>query len=275
MAANDHTPVSERSVGAPRKPYPPVLVAPVDVLSRATKRRNGFERAERHVLIVPSAGTGRHVVDFAAIELSAGSLVHVQPGQVHRFSPEPTFCGDVIVVDAAACPPGLFIPGRPRPAVQLGPFANLASALVADLVGEQSRLERSDDIMAATAALLLRHIARLGRGAEPRPGSDVLLAFLADLEVRYRSTRNVTSYSRSIGVSPKTLARVTASEAGLTPKELIDQRVALEAQRSLMLDKTPIAEVGQALGFSEATNFTKFFVRMTGRTPHDFRSQRL
>jgi AraC-like DNA-binding protein len=101
----------------------------------------------------------------------------------------------------------------------------------------------------------------------------LLDAFLADLETRFRETRNVAAYAEAASTSTKTLARLTTSAFGLTPKDVIDRRVALEAQRMLAVDRTPIADVGLSLGFSEATNFTKFFVRMTESTPHEFRRQ--
>ncbi len=45
----------------------------------------------------------------------------------------------------------------------------------------------------------------------------------------------------------------------------------LEAQRLLAHTDLPVATIGRALGFSEATNFGKFFTRQTGNTPGDFR----
>jgi AraC-like DNA-binding protein len=255
----------------------PVLVTSAEYLARAVPAPSGRRQriaqwATRHVLIVPSSGVGRHVVDFVEIEVGEDRVVHVQPGQIHAFLPELTYCADVVVVDPAACPTGLFDPSIASPSVALGSAAGLVRSLTADLVAEQSRPDRSDDIMIATVGLLFRHIARLGpAGDDRRP--ELLRAFLADLEQRFSDTRNVADYARSIGTSTKTLARLTASAVNLTPKDIIDRRVALEARRCLAVDKTPIADVGQALGFSEATNFTKFFARMEGMTPHEFRTR--
>ncbi len=59
---------------------------------------------------------------------------------------------------------------------------------------------------------------------------------------------------------------------GQSPKEVIDERVAVEAKRLLTHTADPIATIGAGLGFSEATNFTKFFTRVVGVPPHDFRT---
>ena len=60
---------------------------------------------------------------------------------------------------------------------------------------------------------------------------------------------------------------------GRTAKEMIDERVALEAKRLLAHTCSSLAEIGCQLGFSEATNFVKFFKRTAGMTPSTFRSR--
>lgn len=45
----------------------------------------------------------------------------------------------------------------------------------------------------------------------------------------------------------------------------------LEAKRRLISGGAPIEALAEALGFSEATNFVKFFRRHTGETPAAFR----
>ena len=247
-----------------------MLITSADVLSRATHRP--AERTLGHLLIVPSTGSGEHCVDFEAVPVEVDSVVHVQPGQVHGFPPGQRYEADVIVVDPLVCPVGLFEPWRPMPVVPLGPIAGIARAVTADLVAEQRRTDHNDDIMIAAAGLLLRHLARIAAAGASRPRQQ-LDAFLADLEQRFWQTRNVADYADGLGTSTKTLARQAATALNLTPKDVIDRRVALEAKRCLAVDDASIAEVGRSLGFSEATNFTKFFARMTGTTPHEFRDQ--
>jgi len=53
----------------------------------------------------------------------------------------------------------------------------------------------------------------------------------------------------------------------MTAKEVIDQRVVLEAKRLLVHSNATSAQIGYQLGFPEPSNFVKFFRRMTGTTP--------
>jgi AraC-like DNA-binding protein len=47
--------------------------------------------------------------------------------------------------------------------------------------------------------------------------------------------------------------------------------VTLEAKRLLAYSDLPVAAIGHQLGFTEPTNFGRFFVRETGLTPGEFR----
>ncbi|MDB6106331.1 MAG: helix-turn-helix domain protein [Gammaproteobacteria bacterium] len=52
---------------------------------------------------------------------------------------------------------------------------------------------------------------------------------------------------------------------------MIDRRVVLEAQRLLVHSGATSSAIGEELGFSESTNFVKFFKRQVGMTPEAFR----
>ena len=83
--------------------------------------------------------------------------------------------------------------------------------------------------------------------------------------------RDLAWYARRLGCSVRTLTRRCQQLTGRGAKRLLDERVVLEAKRRLIADVTRIEELAETLGFSEATNFVKFFRRHTGRTPLTFR----
>ena len=91
------------------------------------------------------------------------------------------------------------------------------------------------------------------------------------LEEIFASERSVSAYARRIGCSEKTLDRACISVAGLAPKQMIQRRVVLEAKRILAYSGLPVKSLAHALGFSEVTNFVKYFRRATGESPAAFR----
>jgi AraC-like DNA-binding protein len=61
--------------------------------------------------------------------------------------------------------------------------------------------------------------------------------------------------------------------AGTNAKAFIASRISLEAKRLLVHTDVSVTLIAESLGFSEATNFIKFFKRETGCTPAEFRQQ--
>jgi AraC-like DNA-binding protein len=87
----------------------------------------------------------------------------------------------------------------------------------------------------------------------------------------YQTTRLAEDYAARLGYSVKTLSRACLAATGQPVKRVIDGRVVLEAQRLLAHTGEPVAVIARRLGFSEPTNFGKFFTRHTGTTPGAFR----
>jgi len=53
----------------------------------------------------------------------------------------------------------------------------------------------------------------------------------------------------------------------------LHQRLLLEAKRELVYTSMTISQISDQLGFSEPAYFSRFFKRMTGQSPKDFRQQ--
>jgi AraC family transcriptional activator of pobA len=91
------------------------------------------------------------------------------------------------------------------------------------------------------------------------------------LNSSYKTLKSVSGYAYQIHVSEKRLTQATAKAVGKTPKELIDERVMLEAKRLLVHTSQSIKQVGHELGFEEPTNFIKYFKKHSEQTPIEFR----
>jgi len=71
------------------------------------------------------------------------------------------------------------------------------------------------------------------------------------------------------------LNKATSQILDKTPKQLIDERILLEAKRLLVHSNSTIKEIAFILGYEEPTNFIKYFRKHTQNTPSDFREQYL
>lgn len=157
------------------------------------------------------------------------------------------------------------------------------SVAVAEIAAEYGTLAERDassqadltvELLRQLLGALLVRIARLPHPGEwdAAAGGEVFRAFRAELERTFATRRRAAEYAASLGYSPRTLTRACLAATGRTAKDLIDDRVALEAKRLLVHTGLPVASVGRMLGFTEPTNFGKFFERTVGATPGAFRA---
>lgn len=257
----------------------------LEVLDLAVLRRRisadtltKVHRTDFHQLFLVTAGRASTMVDFVDHECEPGTLLHISPGRVLRL---PDGDADVLMV--------LFTPAFPSPLdgtrQLLSPFGpvlrtvpkaelGVITRAVQDLRQEYRRNvlthEPVDLLRQLLGALLLR-IARLPTSADPSHGDSRFERFQQELERSFATTRNAAEYAARIGYSLRSLNRICVAASGQSAKALIDARVALEAKRLLVHTDLSSAAIGHRLGFSEATNFTKFFTRETGMSPGAFR----
>lgn len=247
-----------------------------EIRTRDHVRRDAPVRATRHVVIFATAGIGAHQVDSVRYSIEPGVVVHVQPGQVHRWVPDETFEGWAIAIEAHACPPGIFDLAAPTPLVRLGPSIDVAKTLVSSLTEPDLLPAKAQErLRISIASVLLELIASAGDGPlvpSELAGEYALVSdFRRELEFHYLDTRSVSDYAGLVGCSTKTLTRATKRLLGQTPKQVIDARVTYAASRLLANTDVSISWISTKLGFSQQSNFAKFFARQVGMTPAAYR----
>ncbi|MEH6405231.1 MAG: helix-turn-helix domain-containing protein [Sneathiella sp.] len=97
--------------------------------------------------------------------------------------------------------------------------------------------------------------------------------FLNLLEKNFRCLHSVSEYSKLLDLSPTHLTRSCREITGKSTSDLIQDRLILEAKRSLVYTKMPISEVAYFLGFNDPAHFSKFFHRQIGVAPSRFREK--
>jgi AraC-like DNA-binding protein len=102
--------------------------------------------------------------------------------------------------------------------------------------------------------------------------AETFTRFRDDLDRTFARTRRVEDYADRLGCCVRTLTRASLAATGRSAKQVIDDRVTLEAKRLLAGTDLPVAEVGRRLGFPEPTNFGRFFQREAGQSPGAFRA---
>ncbi|SDP78416.1 AraC-type DNA-binding protein [Streptomyces sp. cf386] len=292
MVEMGQTPVIERGYRNPTRPGLRLEVLTfTDLPPRLPHEEyRRVHRLDFHHLTLVHDGTGTLMVDFVDHPCRPGTLLHVRPGQVQRLptGPDggPADLDATIVLFTPDFPPRLPTTVRVTddpfgPASwQLGPddHDRFRRAL-ADLAAEYADLPDQDreitkELLRQLLSGILLRIARLpapDTGPEKGAAQQPYRLFQHELERSFAVLRQAHDYAARLGYSLKTLNRACQRATGHTAKQLIDARVTLEAKRLLAHTELPVAAISNRLGFTEPTNFNKFFTRATGQTPGTFR----
>ena len=87
-----------------------------------------------------------------------------------------------------------------------------------------------------------------------------------------RPFSGVSGYADELGVTPSHLNRVVKSETGRSAGEWVEN-ARLSLARTLLHDLSmPVSEVSYRLGFEDPAYFSRFFRKLVGMSPTDFRS---
>ncbi|MGI5522512.1 helix-turn-helix transcriptional regulator [Micromonospora sp. CA-259024] len=233
---------------------------------------------ERELLILTTRRHGDAELDFHLLPCRPGTLLRVRAGQVLRC-PGPQFDATVVSFDPEA------LRGFDVDLDEPVTWRQLAGEDEDAVITEVSQLavdcQRHPD--GRTARALLRHqlavlLLRLAL-ANPdrstrRPEEETFRRFCREVEHGYPHSRRVEDYAAELNCSVRTLTRACLASTGRSAKQVIDERVALQAARLLAATDEPIAQIGRQLGFSEPTNFGRFFAREIGVSPGAFRAAR-
>ncbi len=243
-------------------------------------------RPEFHQLLTVTSGALVHDVDLTGYALGAGSWLWVRPGQVQQWGDVGNAEGELILFERGFLDPDTVALARlddPFGPVMVTPGGADERKALSTAVDHLTREFRADlrrpiDIhisvlrhLLACLVLNLAHAARPTSSPAFQP-SEAYLRFRDAVERDFRHSRCLDDYARALGYSSRTLSRATLADAGVNAKEFIDRRVVLEAKRLLAHSQWPAARIATELGFSSATNFSKYFHKHTGAAPIAFRS---
>jgi AraC-like DNA-binding protein len=81
----------------------------------------------------------------------------------------------------------------------------------------------------------------------------------------------IEPYASQLCITPRYLSTIIKQVSGKSAKQWIDEALATRIKIELKHTRKPIALICEELNFPNPSFFTKFFKRMTGTTPFDFR----
>ncbi len=268
--------------------FPPLYFAPLE--TRSELPRTFPHRHSYFHLFWVTQGNGRHMVDFRDHAVRDRSIFIVAPGQIHFWAVEPNTTGFLFNFNAeifAGAPGGASAQDEQlRLRVQGCPafYPDAAQARAIDGIIELIAAEYcqpgpdSTQVVTHLFQVLLLRILRIEQPDEvSRPGTAIGLAqrFCMHVERQFRHSCAIVFYAEILHVSERTLAEATKRALGKTPKEIVQDRLLLEAKRLLIHSDMAVADIAFHLNFEDPAYFGRFFRKRAAMSPGEFKKAML
>lgn len=231
-----------------------------------------------------------HLIDFEPIKIEPYTLLFIDKDRVHQFDQLLKYEGRVLIfTDDFFCTTEtdtkflrssiLFNDLVEKPTITLKKpdfekYLNICDGITEELTvpADKSTHVLLKNMLYNFLLFAEREKRRQGYiGLKNGPDLDYTLLFRDLLESNFTKLKSVNEYSQLICISEKRLGQATAKVLGKPPKEIINDRILLEAKRFLAHSNLSVKEIGQNLGFDDPAYFVRYFRKNTATTPVEFR----
>jgi AraC family transcriptional activator of pobA len=240
-------------------------------------------------LLLLTGGSGRAMLDGAAIELIPPCLVTVPALAVHGYHFSNPVEGLVVTLyerdldDILRSSPQVRHAYSTPRRIALAGQAATARLIAANL---HAVAEECAGHAAGRAAMMQAHltVACLAAhralsapppvpGAAPPRGQGHVARFRDMIERDFRQRASVAVYADRLGITEVHLRRLCRLHLGTTPLAVLNARTVLEARRLLIFTTLEVKEIASLVGMDDHAYFSRFFRRRTGLAPAAFRAR--
>ena len=237
-------------------------------------------RHDYHELIWIRAGAGQHSIDGATVPVRPGTITVIGRGQVHVFEQGEHLDGAVVRFSGAALAESWLLAGQGgRTVVVPGGEQDRLDALIDALGAELARPpdEHSPELQRHLLTAILLWIerwydaSRTERRADDDAEVQLHRRFTRRLEEDYAAHHDAGHYADALAVPAAALSRALAHVTGRATKDLILDRVMLEAARLLRFTDLSVGEVAHRVGYDDPLYFSRAFKRRHDQPPQAYR----
>ena len=263
-----------------------VLVEGASFGSEAPQGARDPHRHDYHELIWTRRGHGEHLIDGELSAVEPGTITLIGRGQVHVFQRASGLDGAVIRFGPEMLAEGAaarwLIEARAARTVPVPPSETDAlDATINTLAAETARppdacsLELQRHFLSALLLWVERwyDATRTERRDADDADQQLHRRFTAILERDFARHHDAAHYAEALKAPPAQLSKALANATGRTTKQLITDRVMLEAARLLRFTDLTVGEIAFRAGFDDQLYFSRAFKRHYGEAPMRYRER--
>ncbi len=245
-----------------------------------------IHRIQFHALIIITEGQSKHSTDFKDIILKPGTIIPLVKGQVHHFEENRLVDGYIISFNEAFITENIsesnlfhFLQLYHSTDLKIAETSIKTLMPFLELLKQTQNNTNTNlkaDLVRAIFISLLIEIKRLtayqNQTIESKRFKD-FIQFKQLVAIHYKVLHNAKDFAKLLSVSYKYLNDICKEMSNKTAKAFIDDWLLLEIKRNLSEKQFTIQEIAYKTGFTEPSNFIRFFKKHTQTTPNSFINQ--
>jgi len=244
-------------------------------------------------IIYLKTGDGKHSIDDKIFHLQSNTFYLIGKGQVHDFLEGENLEGYLIrFVDNFLPPTGLNTQNSlnstllgsiimtnelqvPHPEVYY--YESLLENLYYEYEKNNLTYAKNEIIQYLLLALLTkleRRVRQMSKDLITQTQDKLTRdyhSFLLLIEENFRTRHQISFYSRELGLDTRKLTSITKHFVSKTPKQILNERLMVEAKRMLLYTSNSSKQISYALGYEDPAYFSRFFKICTGFSPQKYK----
>jgi AraC family transcriptional regulator, transcriptional activator of pobA len=264
-----------------------VEVVFVDDIPIGGERLREPHRHDYHEFIWIRAGSGVHLIDGRPIETAAETITVIGRGQVHQFHTANNlkggvlrFTDEVLHGGGERIASGWLLTGQAGRVVRVPRDQCPIVQALFEAIADETRagpdayaVDLQRHRISMLVLLVERWYDQVRVARNDADDGDVQLhrRFAQQLEADFSVHHDAGHYARALGLPAAALAQALGRLTGRSTKELIIERVMLEATRLLRFTDLAIGTISHRVGFADQLYFSRAFKRSSGHSPLRYR----
>lgn len=249
-------------------------------------------RHDFYEVLYLTTGSGFHIIDENKYEIEPPCIFFMSPGQAHKLELSQDIKGFIFLFNTEFYLlnqknknrllefPFFFSTEKVNPPLSLENEidVNFLRVLFEQGCNEMSGNDSpSDEIVRSILDLILLTCDKLYpeslRTVQLGKGHILVKNFLQLIEENYQNNLRVNDYAEMLSITPNHLTQMVKEITGKSSTTLLQEKNIVEIKRLLVHTGMTVSEIAEAMSFPDQSYFTKYFKKITGITPLQYRRE--